>query len=77
MTENIKNIKLLVDGIICTGCATDTENILLDLDGIEDVGVDFAKGAIEIEYNPEDITLDDILKKVTELSFKIKTTEES
>lgn len=76
MKKNHKKMKLLVEGIICTGCATDTENILLEMDGIIDATVDFAQGLIIIEYESEDINVEKIFRKIKGLNFNIKKTED-
>ena len=65
-------IKFLVEGIVCTGCAMDMENVLLDLDGIEEASVNFKDGVFSITYNPATIDLKTITKKVKNLGFKTK-----
>ena len=65
-------IKFLVEGIVCTGCAMDMENILLDLDGVEEAEVNFADGVFSIVYEPEEIDAKTIIKKVRNLGFKTK-----
>ena len=51
----IKEIKLKVDDIVCTGCAEDMETVLLDQDGILEASVNFADDLIELKYDPEEI----------------------
>ena len=70
--KNITEIKFLVEGIVCTGCAMDMENIMLDMDGVEDASVDFASGEFLIQYTPAEIDVQTIIKKVKNLGFKIK-----
>ena len=65
-------IKFLVEGIVCTGCAMDMENILLDMDGVEDASVNFSDGVFSITYNPAEIEVEAIKKKVKNLGFKTK-----
>ena len=65
-------IKFLVEGIVCTGCAMDMENILLDMDGVEEASVNFQEGIFSIEYDPEMIDVKNIIKKVKKLGFKTK-----
>jgi len=65
-------IKFFVEGIVCTGCAMDMENVLLDLDGIEEVSVNFKDEILYITYNPATIDLKTITKKVKNLGFKTK-----
>ncbi len=51
----IKEIKLKVDDIVCTGCAEDMETLLRDQDGILEANVSFANDTIELKYDAEEI----------------------
>jgi copper chaperone CopZ len=70
-------IKFAVEGIVCTGCAMDMENIMLDMDGIEDASVNFKDGIFSITYDPAEIELKTIIKKVKNLGFKTKILTDS
>jgi copper chaperone CopZ len=72
MEDNIQEIVFLVEGIVCTGCAMDMENIMLDMDGVEEASVNFADGFFFIAYNPKEIEVNTIIKKVKNLGFKTK-----
>ena len=63
-------IKYLIEGIVCTGCAMDMENILLDMDGVEEAVVDFKDGIFTVAYDPAAVTAQTITKKVKSLGFK-------
>ena len=65
-------IKFLVEDIVCTGCAMDMENIMLDMDGVEEAAVDFANGGFSIQYDPDEIDVQTIIKKVGNFGFKTK-----
>ena len=65
-------IKFLIEGIVCSGCALDMENILLDMDGVEDASVNFREGIFSITFNPDEIEVNSIIKKVKKLGFKTK-----
>lgn len=65
-------IKFLVEGIVCTGCAMDMENILLDMEGVEQASVNFQDGIFAITYDPGEIEVKTIIKKVENLGFKSK-----
>ena len=65
-------IKFLIEGITCTGCAMDMENIMLDIDGVEEASVNYAEGVFIIQYNPLEIEEKSIVKKVKTLGFKAK-----
>jgi len=49
----IKEIKLKVDDISCTGCAEDMESVLLDHGGILEAKVSFADDIIDIKYDSD------------------------
>ena len=49
----IKEIKLKVDDIVCTGCAEDMETLLYDQDGILEANVSFADDLIDIQYDAD------------------------
>jgi len=70
--KNLVEIKFLVEGITCTGCAMDMENIMLDMDGVEEAKVNYADGIFIIQYNPGEIEEKNIIKKVKTLGFKTK-----
>ena len=65
-------IKFLIEGITCTGCAMDMENVMLDIDGVEEASVNYAEGVFIIQYNPVEIEAKNIIKKVKTLGFKAK-----
>ena len=58
----IKQIKLKVDDIVCTGCAEDMETVLLNKDGILEANVSFANDTIEIEYDTDEIERAEVIK---------------
>jgi copper chaperone CopZ len=68
----IKNIKFQLEGITCTGCAEDMENILRDKDGVINVSVNYAEGTVHIEYEPGVIDEKDLFEAVSKLGFKTK-----
>jgi len=68
----IKNIKFQLEGITCTGCAEDMENILRDKDGVLDVSVSYVDGTIYIEYEHSVIDEKNLFEAVRKLGFKTK-----
>lgn len=63
-------IKFIIDGITCSGCALDMENVLLAMDGVEEASVNFSNGIFSIAYDPDVIAVNSIIKKVKNLGFK-------
>ena len=68
--EIMAEIKFLVDGIACTGCAMDMENILLGMNGVEEASINYREGIFSIVYHPDRIDREIIIKKVKLLGFK-------
>lgn len=65
-------IKFLVEGIVCTGCAMDMENVLLDLDGIEEASVNFRTGFFPLPITQLRLILKPLQKKLKILALKLK-----
>jgi Cu2+-exporting ATPase len=65
-------LTLQAEGIMCTGCVTDMENILKDSEGIIDASVDYATGMINIRYDPEAVDEKQVFLKVSKLGFKTR-----
>ncbi len=72
MGNNAKEIKLQAEGITCTGCAMDMENILRDKEGILYASVNFTDGTINIRYDPDVIDEKQVFLTVRKLGFKTK-----
>jgi copper chaperone CopZ len=72
MEENIQQIIFEVEGIVCTGCATDMENVMLNIDGIEEASVNYADGTFMIKYNAAEIDAKNVFERVKILGFKTK-----
>ena len=70
--KKLIEIKFLIEDITCTGCAMDMENILLDLNGVEEALLNYAAGEFSIQYDPGEIEVKSIIKKVKNLGFKTK-----
>ena len=70
MGTNVKEIKLQLEGITCTGCAEDMQTILRGKEGILDASVNFAEGRVNIRYDAELIDRKQIFLTVRKLGFK-------
>lgn len=72
MEKKLIEIKFLIEDITCTGCGMDMENILLDLNGVEEASLNYAAGEFTLQYDPGEIEVESIIKKVKNLGFKTK-----
>lgn len=75
MDNSIRKIAFQSEGIVCTGCVTDMETILLNTDGILGASVDFASGIISVEYDPDEIDEQEVFARVKKLGFKASIIE--
>ncbi|MFN3921939.1 MAG: heavy metal translocating P-type ATPase, partial [Caldimicrobium sp.] len=64
-------VVLKVEGMTCVNCAKAIEISLQRLKGIKKVKVSFEIGRCYVEYNPELLSLDEIVKVVEGLGYKI------
>lgn len=64
MTAQEAHLTLQVEGIVCSGCATDMETVLRGTDGVLDVAVSYADGTMAIIYDPTEINQEALLTRV-------------
>ena len=77
MDKKISEMRLKADGITCSGCAGDMENILADMDGIVDVSVNFIEDAVVIKYDPDVIDRKNVYIAVRKLGYPLKIVSET
>lgn len=77
MGDNIKEINLKTEGIICTGCAEDMERILRETEGILDASVNYHNEIIHIKYDPKLIDRKTVYMTVRKLCNISKIISES
>jgi len=76
MNVKTEKIKFQLQGITCSGCAEDMENILLDKDGVADVSVNYSDGTVLIEYEPDAVNEEELYTAVKRLGFKTHISRE-
>ncbi|MBI4826154.1 MAG: heavy-metal-associated domain-containing protein [Nitrospirae bacterium] len=77
MSDSIREMKLMADGITCTSCASDMEGILTEIPGIVDVSVSFADDSVVIKYDTVVISRKDVYAAVRKLGFPLKIVSET
>jgi copper chaperone CopZ len=77
MDENIKTMKLKVEGIECRGCAEDYEKIIAETDSMMDVSFDFEECVITIQYDASIIERKQVYITVRKLVRKATMISES
>lgn len=69
-SDTEREINLLVEGIVCTGCATDMETVMNDMDGVIETSVNYQQGIITVLFNPSEISENAVISKVKSFNFK-------
>jgi copper chaperone CopZ len=60
-----------VTGITCTGCATDIETVLRNIDGVVTATVDYSIGEIAVEYDPCEINEQQLTYVLEKLALRV------
>jgi len=55
----------------CTSCTRAISRTLYKLDGVIDVSFNYITDKIDVEYDPEKVTMEDVKKAVKKIGFKI------
>jgi len=66
------NDKIKINGLHCNSCVFAVENSIKDLDGIKDVKVDLDTGILNLDYDSDKVSLNDIDEAVKEAGFSIE-----
>lgn len=66
----MKTIELKVDGLCCSDCALKVEKVLKPARGIKDLKILMAAEKAVITYNEEEVTLEDIIKRIEGIGHK-------
>lgn len=64
-------LALLIDDIPCAACAEDLEKILLEMEGVSKVAVEYLESRMEVMYDPDVVGGRDILRKIMKAGIKI------
>ena len=68
----MKKIVLGIEGMHCDGCVNRLTKVLKALDGVVDVKVSLENKSAEIEYDENELELDDIKQAVSDAGFEAK-----
>lgn len=66
----MKEIKLNIEGMHCTGCSTRLEKVLNNIDGVENAKVSLEEKKADIKFNEEIISIDEIKEAIKDAGFK-------
>ena len=68
----MKKIVLGIEGLHCDGCVNRLTKVLKALDGVVDAKVSLENKSTEIEYDENELELDDIKQAVSDAGFEAK-----
>ena len=66
----MKEIKLNIEGMHCTGCSTRLEKVLNNTDGVEKATVSFEQKQAIITYNENQIDIEQIKQAIQDAGFR-------
>lgn len=66
----MKELKIKIDGMMCTGCENRVQNALKEVDGVEDVKADHTTGYVTIKAK-EDVSENDIKEKIEDIGYDV------
>lgn len=66
----VKDLKLKISGMHCTGCSTRLEKVLNNVDGIKEAVVDFEKKEANVIYDESKIDISNIKNIIDDAGFK-------
>ena len=66
----MKEIKLKIEGMHCTGCSSRLEKVLNNIDGVESATVSFEKKQAIITYNESQTDIEKIKQIIQDAGFK-------
>ena len=68
----MKEMKLNIEGMHCTGCSTRLEKVLNNIDGVESARVSLEEKMAEIKYDEAQVSLDKIKGTIKDAGFEAK-----
>ncbi|MFX0099316.1 MAG: heavy metal translocating P-type ATPase [Candidatus Hodarchaeota archaeon] len=66
-----KKTNFKISGMTCASCVSTIEKSLSNIDGVSDIKVNLSNESADILFNPEQVSMKDISKKVDELGYKV------
>lgn len=73
--NNSKKEVFKVEGMTCASCAAAIEKGVGRIEGVESASVNFATETLNVEFDKDKVSFDDINNKVSKLGYKIKKDE--
>ena len=67
----MKEIKLNIEGMHCTGCSTRLEKVLNNVDGVESAKVSLEEKKADIKYDESQVNEKQLIEAVEDAGFKV------
>ena len=67
----MKEMKLKIEGMMCTGCENRVQNALKTIDGVEEVKANHQDGTARVKAN-DNVELSAIKEKVEDIGYEVK-----
>ncbi|NMD68884.1 copper chaperone CopZ [Bacillus sp. DNRA2] len=68
----MENITLKVAGMSCDHCVKAVEGSVGELNGVQTVKVDLKAGTVNVQFNPEVVTLDAIKETIDDQGYDVE-----
>ncbi len=66
----MKEVKLNIEGMHCTGCSTRLEKVLNNVDGVEIAKVSLEEKKADIKYDETQVSEKELIEAVEDAGFK-------
>ena len=67
----MKEVKLNIEGMHCTGCSTRLEKVLNNVDGVESAKVSLEEKKADIKYDETQISEKELIEAFEDAGFKV------
>ena len=67
----MKEVKLNIEGMHCTGCSTRLEKVLNNVDGVEGAKVSLEEKKADIKYDETQVSEKELIEAIEDAGFKV------
>ena len=67
----MKEVKLNIEGMHCTGCSTRLEKVLNNVDGVESAKVSLEEKIADIKYDETQVSEKELIEAIEDAGFKV------
>ncbi|EMT38838.1 copper-(or silver)-translocating P-type ATPase [Thermoanaerobacter thermohydrosulfuricus WC1] len=71
MNKETAKVSFKLKGMTCASCASRIEKALKKMHGVSEANVNFAAEKATITYNPQDVSVDDFVKKIRDVGYDV------